>query len=260
VSTEGKVNLNYAIQPFSRIKRATALHGALQGVRITAIPTSTVTAGTAAHYKDASAVNGLQFRYAVNADATLEAFEEQRFDKGDVFRSPSEICEMWLVPKRLQSKGVNHDYSNGSINPAPPPGNDRKPSDYAKQKLGDYKEMLKWWEDDPNDPDDAFEATGDNLRESPYAQLYPRLATRSNVFTVHYRVQVLRKSRSTKSDEWIEGQDTVAAEQRGSTTLERYLDPNQTTPAIPDYANGAETRALDDFYKLRIVNRRVFAP
>jgi len=79
------------------------------------------------------------------------------------------------------------------------------------------------------------------------------------VFTVHYRVQLLKKSRSTKAGEWDETRDTVAAEHRGQTTLERYLDLNKKT--IPDFATSInEGEALDDYYNIRVVNRRDFKP
>lgn len=261
VSTEGKVNMNYQILPYKWIKRATAMHGALQGVRMTAIPSAAVKVGATDHYKDPANASNLEFRYAVNAPATLEGFEELRFDEDEIFRSPSEITEMWLVPKRLVSDGAVHNYNSGSgINPAAPPGDNRLPSEYQNTKIGDYRGMQTWWENDPTVADDAFEATGDNLREAPYAQLYPRLATRSNVFTIHYRVQVLRKSRSVKPSEWKEGADTVVAEQRGSTTIERFLDLNSPTN-FPDFAsNPVNGPAVDDFYQVRVVNRRIFAP
>ena len=260
VSTEGKVNMNYQIMPYKWIKRATALHGALHGVRMTAIPSASVKGGATDHYKDSANPSNLEYRYAVNAPATLEGFEELRFDKDEIFRSPSEITEMWLVPKRLVSNGSAHAYTSGSITPLAPPGDNRLPSEYQTTRTGDYRGMQTWWENDPTKPDDAFEATGDNLREAPYAQLYPRLATRSNVFTIHYRVQVLRKSRTVKPGEWKEGVDTVVAEQRGSTTIERFLDLNSSTD-FPDFAaNPVNGPAVDDYYQVRVVNRRVFAP
>jgi len=253
VSTEGKVNMNYQMMPFTWIKRATAMHGALHGVRLTAIPSSAVgiNSGDEHYKKPDGTASGLQFRYAVDADKSLLAFDQQRFDAGDVFRSPSEICDMWLVPKRLEA----HDYELGNVKPANP------------DVLSSYASMLDWWEGpDKADPTDGFEATGDNLREAPYAQLYPRLCTKSNVFTVHYRVQLLKKSRSTKPGEWDETRDTVAAEHRGQTTLERYLDLNKKTipeKTIPDFANPDKfdpDKALDDYYNIRVVNRRDFKP
>jgi hypothetical protein len=48
-------------------------------------------------------------------------------------------------------------------------------------------------------------------------------------------------------------------EYRGSTTLERYLDPNQT---LPDYLNGTSPPlvSLEPYYRWRVVATRQFAP
>ena len=246
-STEGKVNMNYQIMPFLWIKRATAMHGALQGVRVTAIPNKSV--GT---YKDPSTISTQELHYAVDPDKTLAAFEDRFYDPGtkthDVFRSPSEICEMFLIPKRLK----DHDYTGNSGATPPDPM-----TVCPDGKHEAYTNVLDWWKG--TGQADGFDATGDNLREAPYAQLYPRLCTRSNVFTVHYRVQLLRKSRSTAVDTWVEGKDQVVAEYRGQSTIERYLDPS--TKTLPDFATSTlPTEAVDDYYKYRVINRRQFAP
>lgn len=251
-STVGKVNLNYQMMPYSWIRRTTALHGALRGVRITAIPSSAASALAAesgAHYKNPIEVTSQEFRYEVNAIETLKGFEKERFAKGEVFRSASEICEMFLVPKRYgepdrvgsTSQLSEHDYGS------------------AKATTGlTYDQVLQWWHGQEGSVD-AFEATGDNTREAPYGQLYPRLCTRSNVFQVHYRVQLLRKSRATRADVWDEKKDQVAAEYRGSATIERYLDPNDRD--IPGLITSWNSdRALDEFYRYRIVNRQPFVP
>ncbi len=249
-STEGKVNMNYHIMPFQWIKRATAMYGALHGVRITAIPSQAVTNGS---YKGATA-SPLEFRYAVDPAKTLAAFDDRCYNPGtgltDVFRSPSEICEMFLIPQRLP----NHTYSSGGVTALDPA------TVFPNNVHTAYQSALQWWEGpSTTNPTDGFEATGDNLREAPYAQLYPRLCTRSNVFTVHYRVQLLRKSRSTPVAQWVEGKDNVTAEYRGESTIERYLDPATTT--VPDFATAnLPTQAVDDYYKYRIVRRKQFAP
>jgi hypothetical protein len=97
--------------------------------------------------------------------------------------------------------------------------------------------------------------TGDNVRERPYGDIYPRLTTKSNTFTVHYRVQMLKKIPTTAAGQWVEGSDVVTAEYRGSSTLERYLDLSNTS--IPDYATQPQPlpagKAIDDFYKFRVV-------
>ncbi len=101
--------------------------------------------------------------------------------------------------------------------------------------------------------------TGDNTRERPYANIYPRLTTKSNVFRVHYRVQLLQLPPAHRADlldpEWL----VLQAEYRGSTLIERYLDPAE--PLAPDYAVKPEASdKLDRFYKFRIINKRRFSP
>ncbi len=50
--------------------------------------------------------------------------------------------------------------------------------------------MRKFWD---NGSTTGNTVTGDNLREKPYADLYPRLTTKSNTYTVHFRVQNAQK-------------------------------------------------------------------
>jgi type II secretory pathway pseudopilin PulG len=100
--------------------------------------------------------------------------------------------------------------------------------------------------------------TADNLRERIYTTLYPRLTTKSNTYTVHYRVQTLKKNRNTGREEWDESRDIVRSEQRGSITIERFIDAND--PNIPDYAADPEniTKTLGDFYRWRTVASRKY--
>ena len=100
--------------------------------------------------------------------------------------------------------------------------------------------------------------TGDNLRESPYKHLYPLLTTKSNTYTVHFRVQALKKVPSTSATAWDETKDKVVGEYRGSTTIERYINPNETS--IPDYADNPGEGNLESYYKWRVLNNRQFAP
>ncbi len=111
---------------------------------------------------------------------------------------------------------------------------------------------------------DSHAITGDNAREKPYADLQGRLTTKSNTFTVHCRVQALKKAPGPPYDQWDETRDRVAGEYRGSTTIERYITPKDE--AIPDYAKeyaenaNANLRELGSFYKWRVINTRQFAP
>jgi uncharacterized protein (TIGR02600 family) len=243
-STQGKVNLNCQMIPFTWIERTTALHAAFKGVRIPAIHHSAREV-----YKtpfDPSAATPAiapEVLYEVDVEKTLKAFRT-RFTSGQVFYHPSEICDTYLFPRRIP--GFEQDYSRG-LTPAP--------LDPANL---DCEQLNEWWNGDPTEPRklDAFELTGDNLRESPYAQVYPRLCTRSNVYKVHYRVQLISKSRSTPANEWNVESEKITAEQRGAVTLERYLDPND--PNIPDMTSS--NLALDDFYRYRILTTEPFTP
>ena len=104
--------------------------------------------------------------------------------------------------------------------------------------------------------------TGENLREKIYTTLYPRLTTKSNTYTVHFRAQALRKLPGSTVGTWTEGKDQVLGEYRGSTTIERFIDANNT--AIPDYAaNPSQIPSLDSldkFYRWRVIENRQFAP
>ncbi len=106
--------------------------------------------------------------------------------------------------------------------------------------------------------------TGDNVRERSYSNLYARLTTRSNTFRVHVRAQVLKKARSTAADTYNPAVDAVLSEYRGSTLLERYIDPNDSTSAatIPDYASGGVTgqAPLDSFYRFHSLETKRFNP
>jgi uncharacterized protein (TIGR02600 family) len=240
-ATEGKVNLNHQLMPFTWVQRATALHGALKGVRIPAIPTVALDdqGDSAKGRADGSALEAT-FRYEVDVEKTVSGLN-QRLDGGDVFRTASEICEQFLVPKRISG----HAYDGSGFSP----------SDPANVQAAD---MTTWWNGSAGDATDAFEATGDNLRESPYAQLYPRLCTQSNVYCVHYRVQSLKQARGAKANEWDDARDHVQAERRGSCVIERRLAP-QATP-LPDAATSSAARSLHEAQSFRVLSQTAFGP
>lgn len=104
--------------------------------------------------------------------------------------------------------------------------------------------------------------TGDNSRERTYANLLGRVTTKSNTYTVHYKVQALKKAAGSTATVWDETKDNVTGEYRGSTTIERYISPNETT--IPDYASVAAQLQnqpnLEKYYKWRTISNRQFAP
>ena len=115
--------------------------------------------------------------------------------------------------------------------------------------MADYQNGQIW----PN-----YLPTGDNTRERPYANLYAKLTTKSNVFTVHFRVQVLKKNKTSNANyaQWIEGTDQVASDYRGSSVIERYIDAEAS---LPDFAANPGT-PMDDYYRFRVVSTKKFAP
>lgn len=213
-STAGKLNLNYQILPFTYIRRATPMHALMKAEKMLILPT-----GAGQTYKDNA--GDQKWRHFIDVDETLKQWDA-KFAKGEVFRSASEVCEMYLIPEGKKWRGRN--------------------------------DIQNFWND--------HRLTGDNVKERPYTNLYPRLTVRSNTFTVHICAQSLTKVSSTPADTWVPGRDVVAGEYRGSAVIERYIDP--VDPDIPDYATalqeGEEQPKLDQFYTYRILNEKRFTP
>ena len=225
-ATNGKINLNYQIMPFTYISRSTGMQAVMKSTRCAALALS-----DSQVYKPLDATGGgmpptaPDRRQPIDLTATLKAFDT-KFAKTDnsenIFRSASQICEMNLVP----------------------PGE----TDSS---------MAAFWKT-------KFAFTGDNLREKPYVDLYSRLTTKSNTYTVHVRVQALKKAPGTQADQWVGAKDRVVGEYRGSSILERYIDVND--PGLPDFATKFaanptdSTLNIDQYYKMRVVSTKRFAP
>ena len=215
-STAGKVNLNYAMMPFSYIERSTAVRGLIGDETVLAIPS-----GQPNHYK--SNANATGFRRKIDIDQTLSQFR-QRFDQGGIFRAGSQICEVHLVPEGASLAALQ----NGTF-----------------------------WNQE-------HRLTGDNARERPYTNLYPRVTTKSNTYRVHYRVQPIRKARSTDPAVFDPDNDAIVGEDRGSVLIERYINP--TRQDIPNYAAVVHNAGvlppltLDQLYEYRVISERRFAP
>ncbi|HEY0256297.1 MAG TPA: hypothetical protein VGC39_02550, partial [Candidatus Methylacidiphilales bacterium] len=140
-----------------------------------------------------------------------------------IFRSPSEICTLPLVPNDPAYPNLTSDT------------------------------LAAYWQ--------KHQLTGDNSLERPYANIYPLLTTKSNTFTIHFRVQTLKPANVPGADasKWHEGSDVITGEYRGSQTVERYVDPNDTS--LVDFtapANSSST--LAPYYKFRIVSTKQFTP
>ncbi|XHR28372.1 MAG: Verru_Chthon cassette protein A [Chthoniobacteraceae bacterium] len=225
-STAGKINMNYQMAPFTYMTRNTGLRALLKSEKLTAIPNGTSNGGQPGYsnFKQYStsaispSATQTEARLAVDADETLKQFQT-RFTAGNLFISPSEICDLHIVP------------SGQTVS-----------------------SMSTFWS--------GYAGTGDNERERVYTTLYPRLTTKSNTYTVHFRAQALVQTALSKTGgTWTEGKDTVVSESRGATTVERYLDPSDTT--IPDYADGTSPFSKDlmgNHYRWRILETQRFAP
>ncbi len=226
-STAGKVNMNYQIQPFTYIQRDTGMRAVMKSTKFMALQM-----GDSRTYKPhmGSATDRPTIRNAresIDLDETLQAFDA-KFKKNEIFKSATQICEMNLVPQGQKESQMSAYWGTGNT----------------------YKSSSR-------------KLTGDNLREKPYADIYPRLTTKSNTYTVHVRVQSLKKSVGTPHDLWVGGKDQVMAEYRGASTIERYIDVNDKN--LPDFARlvagnpNSKELNIDRHYRFRVVNRTQFA-
>ncbi len=260
-STAGRVNINYPIAPFGWIKRSTAMCAALQAVRVPALPIKRSTTGTkyeTSIYKtgENGAPTPYNYRRTCNREETINSMDKffgeysaQSPEKG-FFRSASQICEQYLYPDALSGE------KQVMASPA------------AKTRLAADAAVRKFWQ--------TQQLTGDNLREKPYADLYPRLTTKSNTFTVHMCVQTLRKrplvgnNSELHHQRWEEGKDLVTAEFRGSAVIERYLNPqdrrfsktDKVTVERNDYIDPTATTgpSLENAYRFRVISTKRFLP
>ncbi|MCE9608784.1 MAG: Verru_Chthon cassette protein A [Chthoniobacter sp.] len=260
-STAGKVNLNYEMAPFSYIRRATALHAAFKSEEPLLIPTSALPGspnGASKIYKlwDHQATdccglpNGAASSGAApNAGGSLDRQVYADWDKAykgtapfDQMRRPIDMTQTlkqaddrFAAGKAFRSAtqvSELHLVRNG-------------------ESLSDYLSNNIW----PNNL-----VTGENTREKPYTALYARLTTKSNSYTVHMRVQVLKKKTATTPEDdsiWRENVDQVVSEFRGATLLERYLDSGAQ---FPDFVSGTSTTSLEDFYRFRTISTKRFVP
>ena len=229
LSTAGRVNMNYQILPFTYIKRSTAVQAALHTELLTAIPNGRMSdqgRKTGGPTTSVATRDLRDSRWPLNLNTNTGTLRgfEDRFANNDIFRSAAEICSIPLVPTNSTWSAV----TGGTF-----------------------------WTN--------YSLTGDNSKERPYARIYPKLTTKSNTYTVHYRVEVLKKSpNSATQTTWADGTDKIISTYRGSTTIERYVNPRD--PGLPDYASittlppPATEKPLPNFYKFRILGERQFNP
>jgi len=224
LSTAGRINLNYQIVPFTYLKRTTGILAVLSAERMLAVMDNQASQYKTGNYPATQPAIKTDYRLNLSVNEILNGLQA-RFDAGDIYRSASEICGIHMVPAGTTP----------------------------------YNGMAAFWSS-------GYAVNGDNSRERPYANIYPRLTTKSNSFTVHYRVQILQRSqarlKSAPTEFDLGGGDRVTAEYRGSTLIERYVDPND--PALPDFASEVDlsdsSYDLEAHYRFRIVKTKRFAP
>ncbi|XHR27315.1 MAG: Verru_Chthon cassette protein A [Chthoniobacteraceae bacterium] len=226
-STAGKINLNYQIVPFTYIKRQTGLYAVLKAERMLAVPSN---AGPT--YKGGSSgageaqTTGSNWRHPINIPETLSQFDT-KFAQGKIFRTASEICEQHLVP-------VDPNDATAAV-----------------------ATMATYWTN--------HSLTGDNSKERPYTDIYSRLTTQSNTYRVHYWVQSIKKVNKTTPTVFVDPspsnkatlrRDVIGGQLRGSTVIERYIQPND-----PRLGNSIKpmTDSLNSAYKIRILSSETFS-
>ncbi len=288
MSTAGKINLNYQILPFTYIKRATALRAALATEKIAQVSLKESDRWRGNGYPQGLSLNGIgdpnalndqvPARYPIDLDVTMSQFD-LKFSNFDVFRSASQICEEFLVPMDIPNTLPNAGVGSAPAATGTYYENISSQGNYTRPAFnGDttgVKEFAKdWYVPVPNQTsypysvDAPFAMVGDNLREQPYTHVYGKITTKSNTFTVYYRVQSLKEPASLmNSGEWNESAGSITGEYRGSTTIERFIDPNEKVGGVnvvPDAAiqalGGGTPTSLEGYYKWRIVENHQFAP
>jgi hypothetical protein len=286
MSTAGKINLNYQIIPFTYIKRATALRAALATEKIAQVSLGQSTTCKGNDYGQGLALNGnygnnlgqqVPSRYPIDLDTTMSQFDN-KFNNWDIFRSASQICEEFLVPMDIPNKLANGIPAPSTTGPyqetITSAGNYTLPA-FSGDTTGVLNFAKDWYvpvattppQDPTNYTNAPFAMVGDNLREQPYTHLYGKLTTKSNTFTVYYRVQSLKKPTAVAANQWNENLGSVTGEYRGSTTIERFIDPNEKTAGVnvvPDAAGqliaGNTPTSLEGYYKWRVAENHQFAP
>lgn len=266
-ATAGKINLNYQIAPFTYIKRDTGLRAVLKSVKMGAlnpaqktvnnnnfivdhkiVGTMGATAGATDGDYQQGGGRGVVVRRDIDLDNTLKQVED-RFKKAAgssgnrPFISASEICEIPLIPKDVP------------MVPGLPMKAHVSANFKADTALSEFDNLLtRFW--------GQHMLTGDNTLERPYAHIYPRLTTRSNTYTVHVRVQTLKKVPSGDKYIFKEGRDPVTGEFRGSFLVQRFLDSNSANFVDPNgkSSNDSDPDAVLGPYRFRVISSKQFAP
>lgn len=228
-STAGKINLNYVIAPFGYAKGSSG--------------NNTSTANSRSYLRRDTGVRGVMkstFVMAVPKNQPNGGHTENPQSITTQLRFPIDLNKtLEAMETRLKSKEGDYPLFRSASELCTV---DLYPQDIA---VGSWP---AFW-------DNLGALTGDNGRERPYAHIYPRVTTKSNVYTVHMRCQSIRKAKGTAPNEFDEDKDTVLGEYRGSATVERFIDPNDE--ALLKY--NERTQKVDPYYRYRVINTKQFS-
>ena len=253
-STAGKINMNYQIVPFTYIHRDTSVRAVMKNVNFAAFAASDYPS-----YKNelqggsdlSQRAVGLPNRYTINLQPAL-------LPQGTVIGNTSTNAN---IPPTLREFEARF-YNNKDLFRSPTEISD---IDFVPTGTSSPSQMSSFWK--------SHLLTGTNLRDKPYVDTYPRLTTKSNTYTVHLQVQTLHKVPSSNPAQWTEGKDVVLSEYRGSSTIERYVDADDTS--LPDFASAFAsdpTVTLNSYpdpsnsanrigaYKFRVLTTKQFSP
>jgi hypothetical protein len=236
-ATAGKVNLNCQIAPFTYIKRKTALYSLMDSMTAASAPTFPSTDGKVSGFS----ASGSAIVAVPRTSAADKAFRYSNL-KMDA-ASATSFRKFVDIEGTLKAFDARLDSQNDPFVSA---------TEICEMFLNPVgvADAESFWADKT--------LTGDDKREMPYNHLYPRVTTRSNTFRVHFWVQTLNSRL---------GRDApiVTGEYRGSTIVERYLDPNITEYGT-DFGDGnsfsvdAAFPPLNDRYRFRQIEHQQFAP
>jgi uncharacterized protein (TIGR02600 family) len=221
LSTMGKVNLNYQIAPFGYVK-----------------------VGNRPYIERRTALYGLfkavklllvpkNARWAGHEEDPRNNRENYRYDVDRV--KTVDQMDAWLDKHNQSLFRAASEICDVQLYP---------------EGKGNVSDWASFW--------NQYPLTADNGRERPYAHIYPRATTKSNVFTVYVRAQSIKKSPNSDADKFDDEKDRVTGEYRGSSTIERFLDPND--PAIQRYDPLRNKEGLDKYYRFRVLNTKRFNP
>ena len=243
-STAGKINMNYQIVPFTYIHRDTGVRAVMKNVNFPAY--------AAADYPS--------YKCELQGGSDLATRTPGLPNRYNIDLKPGQPATNANIPPTLQEFEAR--FANKDLFRSPTEISD---IDFVPAGVSSPGQMASFWQQHP--------LTGTNLRNEPYVNIYPRLTTKSNTYTVHLQVQTLRKATGSNPTQWTEGKDTVLSEYRGSSTFERYVDtgdkslpdfasafasdPTVTLGSYPDPNNGSNRTSA---YKFRVLVTKRFSP